>query len=185
MLNLKKVAVTGGISSGKSTVCRFFHELGAYVVSADEIVHQLLSPTTTIGQQVISLLGSEIVRGSDLDRKAIADRVFSNPDLLKKLENLLHPAVLDEMKMRYNQVKEDPAYSLFVAEIPLLYESSSEHFYDLVIAVTAPDEICESRSPFSDFEKRKKRQLLPSQKAAKADLIVENKGSLEELKQKI
>ena len=73
MLKLKKIAVTGGLAAGKTTVCQIFKELGAYVVSADEIVHQLLSPDTAVGQQVVSLLGSDIVSGqiirSEEDRR--------------------------------------------------------------------------------------------------------------------
>ena len=79
MLKLKKIAVTGGLAAGKTTVCQLFKELGAYVVSADEIVHQMLSPDTVVGQQVVSLLGSDIVSGLGIDRKKIAAKVFYPP----------------------------------------------------------------------------------------------------------
>ena len=85
MLKIKKVAVTGGLAAGKTTVCQLFKELGACVVSADEIVHQLLSPGTAVGQQVVSLLGSDIISDQGLDRKKIAAKVFSQPDLLLSL----------------------------------------------------------------------------------------------------
>src|SRR5580700_5876146 len=98
MLKTKKIAVTGGLAAGKTTVCQIFKELGAYVVSADEIVHQLLSPGTTVGQQVIKLLGSDIISGQELDRKKIAAKVFFQRDLLHLLEEIIHPAVFDEIE---------------------------------------------------------------------------------------
>src|SRR5262245_55950333 len=103
MLILKKVAVTGGLSCGKSSVCRIFKELGAYVVSADDIVHQLLTPQTKPGQQVIELMGSDIVVDQHIDRSKIAKKVFGNLKLLKSLEQILHPAVRHEIDKKYQQ----------------------------------------------------------------------------------
>ncbi len=191
MLALKKVAVTGGLASGKSTVCRLFEELGSYVVSADAIVHQLLSPDTAVGQQVISLLGPDSISDHRFDRRKIADKVFSHPDLLRALEKILHPAVFNEIKTKYLQIKNEQKHSLFVAEIPLLYESESDHFYDAVIAVTADPDICRRRfkehnqHDDNEFDKRMKRQLSPQQKAAKAQFLITNNGSLDELKQQV
>lgn len=191
MLKLKKVAVTGGLSSGKTTVCRLFEELGSYVVSADAVVHQLLSPDTVVGQQVINLLGSDILNDRQLDRKKISDKVFSNPDLLKALEKILHPAVLDEIKTKYRQIEAQQKYSLFVAEIPLLYESEAEDFYDKVIAVMADPDLCRRRFKEQrqqedlEFDRRMNRQLSPLHKAAKAQIIIQNNGSIAELKRTI
>lgn len=82
MLSLKipkKIAVTGGIASGKTTVCHLFEELGAYCVSADEIVHQLLFTTTPVGKAVVDLLGPEIVVDESLCRERIAQRYLAIP----------------------------------------------------------------------------------------------------------
>ncbi len=191
MLKLKKIAVTGGLSSGKSSVCHIFEELGSYVVNADQIVHQLLSPDTAIGQQVISLLGPDIISDHRLDRKKIADKVFSHPDTLRALEKILHPAVFEEIEKTYHQINNEQTYSLFVAEIPLLYESESEHFYDAVVAVVADPTICKHRfaehreQGDMEFDKRMNRQLAPQEKAAQAHFVIENNGSLIELKQKV
>ena len=187
---MKKVAVTGGIASGKSSVCRIFRSCGAYVVNADEIVHQLLSPSTVIGQQVIKLLGTEIVRDDQLDRKKIAKKVFLDSQKLQALENLLHPAVLNEIEKVYRQIKDSKTYALFVAEIPLLYESESEKFYDAVIAVISEPENCKNRfqeaTGYSsiEYERRMERQMHPEVKAAKANYVIINNGTFEELKEK-
>ena len=93
MLKLKKIAVTGGVASGKSTVCRLFQNLGAYVVSADQITHELLASDNTLKKKVVSIFGHEILEGEVIDRAKVAKKVFSSPDLLYKLEALIHPRV--------------------------------------------------------------------------------------------
>lgn len=190
MLNLKKIAVTGGLSAGKSTVCEILKELGAYVVSADKIAHQLLSPGTAAAQQIIDLLGSDIINGNELDRKKIAAQVFSQPDLLTALEKIIHPAVFDEIDRKYKQAAKEQKHPLFVAEIPLLYESGEEENFDVVISVNAPIELCRKRSTQSlnsdeEFDKRMTRQLSPEHKANKAHYVIQNNGSFEELKNEV
>jgi len=91
MLKLVKIAITGGVASGKSSVCRFFQELGAYVVNADAIVHKLLDPSSDLGKQIIQLFGT-------LSRKRLSEIVFEDPEKLEKLEKLLHPAVLKKIE---------------------------------------------------------------------------------------
>ncbi len=188
MLKLKKIAVTGGLAAGKTTVCQLFRELGAYVVSADEIVHQLLSPDTALGRQVISLLGSDVVSGHQFDRKKIAAKVFTNPDLLRALEQIIHPAVFDEIERNYRQAKAEKKCSLFVAEIPLLYETEGEDRFDAVISVEARPERCRERfiqqthQPSVEFERRMMRQIDSKQKSARANFKLENNGNFEQLK---
>lgn len=118
MLTLRKVAITGGLSCGKSSVCRFFKELGAHVVSADEIVHQLLSPTQRLGQQVIALIGGDIVVNGKIDRSIIAKKVFDNKRLLHSLEELIHPVVLNEIEKQYQQVSNQGKAPLFYSRNP-------------------------------------------------------------------
>lgn len=190
MLKLKKIAVTGGLSCGKSSVCRIFKELGANVVSADEIVHQLLSPQVSFGQQVIELMGPEIIVEGQIDRSRIAKKVFNNRTLLNSLEKILHPAVNNEIEKIYQKALSKDKDKLFVAEIPLLFESDFGQ-YDAVIAVVAGYNTCKQRfenstdSPHDEFDKRMARQLSPEEKAKKADFVIRNDGSLEELRQAV
>ena len=114
---MRKIAITGTLASGKSTIGRILQEYGAYVVDADEIVHSLLSPNTPIGQQIVELLGSEIVAGNQLDRKKISEIVFADPKKLRSLEKILHPAVKQEINRRFDRVKNNPSYKFFVAEV--------------------------------------------------------------------
>lgn len=190
MLKLRKVAITGGLSCGKSSVCRILKELGAYVISADKIVHQLLSSDTNLGQEIVRLLGPSILINQKLDRSRIADIVFRDLELLKALEVLVHPAVYKELNEEYQrQINHFPPHSLFVAEIPLLFESDGQRNYDYTIAVVADLDICCKRFIEStgldqrEFNDRMARQLPLSEKARRADYVITNNGSLSDLEQ--
>jgi len=192
MLTLKKLAVTGGLSCGKSLVCRYLRELGAYVVDSDRIVHQLLTPDTDLGKKVIELLGSGVVVDNAFDRARVARKVFLNPKLLRSLENILHPPVYEEIERQYHELnnKRDAA-TLFVAEIPLLFETGGERYFDKTIAVVADRESCWDRYrkqtgyEREDFNRRMVRQLRQREKAEKADHIIYNNGSEAELRQEV
>lgn len=190
MLILKKIAVTGGLSSGKSSVCRFFKELGAYVVSADEIVHQLLSFDPNIGQQVLTLLGNDVVTNGQIDRTKIASKVFRDEKLLKGLEKILHPAVKKKTAEHYQKAITEGA-PLFIAEIPLLFETGGEEGFDYTISVKADAEMSFKRfqsltgNGKEEYERRMARQLSSKEKCAKADYVINNNGSLTDLKQAV
>lgn len=190
MLKLRKIAVTGGLSAGKTTVCQLFKELGAYVVSADEIVHQLLSPGTPTAQQVINLLGSDVLTEKKIDRNKIADIVFSQREHLSALEAILHPEVFDEIERRYQHVVQEKKHALFVVEIPLLYEAKAEGLFDVVISVVAERGLCQIRFAKNggnalEFDKRMLRQISPEYKAKRAHYTIENSGTLEQLKSNV
>lgn len=189
MLKLRKIAITGGLAAGKSTVCQFFKDLGAYVISADAIVHQLLSPNTDVGRCVIALLGADVLQDGTIDRKKVSNKVFSHPDKLQALEQIIHPAVFDVIEKEYQQIKKEGKYPLFVAEIPLLYETQIPIAFDAVIAVTADPVLCKERfakrHSQAEFEARMKRQLDQETKSQRADYLIQNNGTLKELKEQV
>lgn len=200
MLRLKKIAITGGIASGKTSVCRFFEELGAYVVFTDAIVHELLDPNTALGQQIVQQFGPEILEtishGSDspkkskFNRKRLAAKAFQDRDSLDKLEKLVHPAVLQHVKQLYTDACKKGNHTLFVVEIPLLYEIGAEGFYDAVVAVLADESKAKARfaqagHSAEEYDVRMSRQLAPSEKSARAQYTLHNNGSLEDLRQKV
>jgi len=187
MLRLKKVAVTGGIACGKSTFCSYLMELGAYVVSADRIVHQLLSLDTTLGTNIVKLLGSDVVVDKQINRDAIAKTVFNNPKLLRALEEILHPAVFNQIEIEYEQIRKKGTYPLFIAEIPLLFEVGANKYFDSTVAVLADETLCKERfitavaKTEEEYHKRSSKQLPQKEKAAKADYVVLNNGNLKDL----
>lgn len=189
MLSLKlpkKIAITGGIASGKSTICRLFEELGAYCVSSDEIVHQLLVPTTHLGKEIIALLGDGIVEGGTLSRERIAQKVFCDPTLLRELEKRIHPEVQRVIETRYKTIFPQHI-PLFVAEVPLLFEAGLQDWYDAVIVVMSDEKSCRERSPYNEDEyTRRSQRLMPiEEKIKQADVVIHNTGTLENLRQTI
>lgn len=190
MLRLKKIAVTGGLASGKTTACQFLKELGAYVADADAIVHALLDPNTELGRKVIALLGPQIVQNGAIVRPAVAKAVFSSPEKLKALETLLHPAVFKRIEALYQEASSEGKYTGFVVEVPLLFESGQESFYDAVIAITTDVSLARERFAKrgfaeSEYEKRMERQMSQSAKAKRADYVLLNNGSPEDLQRQI
>lgn len=188
MLKLIKVAVTGGLSCGKSSVCRILQELGAYTLSADEIVHHLLSSDDNIESQVVQLLGKGILVDQKIDRSRVARLVFRDHERMKELEKILHPAVYSEIEKQYQKQQEaEQPFPLFAAEVPLLFESNGEKFFDASIAVLAQADICFKRfnknEKFSreEFDRRMSNQLNPLEKAIKADYAIMNNETLSTL----
>ncbi len=164
MLKLRKIAITGGVASGKSTVCEFFRELGAYTVSADAIVHELLK---------------------NENRSELAKRVFQNPEELKKLEALLHPAVLQRIEELYVAACEAEKYTSFVAEIPLLFEVGWQDKFDIVITVLRDEHEAKKSFAHTDYDLRMQRQMKPQEKALKSTYTINNTGSLIDLHQAV
>lgn len=188
MLDLRKIAVTGGLSCGKTSFCRILKEMGAYVLSADEIVHQLLSIDAQVIQKVVDLLGTDILVNKQIDRSKVARKVFQNYQLLNKLEEIVHPAVYNHIEKEYELQRENPdPPSIFVAEIPLLFETNGEKKFQISIAVLAEIEICYERfmqqtgRDRQAFNLRASRQWPMIDKAVKADYVILNNTSFRNL----
>jgi dephospho-CoA kinase len=185
MLNLLKVAITGILACGKSTAAQSFQLLGARVVSADALVHELIATDQTVRQQILELLDDDVLLEGQLNRKRIAERVFENPEKLSQLEAILHPRVEQATNIEYEKAASDPSIKLFVSEIPLFFESDPSG-YDVVITVTATESACRKRfGNDEEFDRRMSRQLSQDEKASRADIVIENNGTAEELQQKI
>ena len=176
------VAITGGIGAGKSEALEAFARHGAAVVSSDEIVHHLLHADDEVKQALVERFGEEIL-GEDgrPDRARIGRRVFGDPEALAWLEGLLHPRVSQEYptwRERLGQLPSPPA--VCVTEVPLLYEVGSDSRFDVVVAITAPEELraARRRPPADDRDAR----LLPDEeKVRRADFAYVNDGTIAEL----
>jgi dephospho-CoA kinase len=184
MLNLKKVAVTGGLSCGKSSVCLILKKLGAYVVSADSIIQQLLYSDINLIQQMVNLLGSNIVVNGQLDRSQVAHIIFQDSQKLQAVEALLHPEVEREIDREYQQQQCSSFSPLFVAEIPLLFESGWKKNYDYTIAVVtkyAQQRYEKKTNDYVQFNKRMAKQFSLVDKLIFADYVLVNDQGLADL----
>jgi dephospho-CoA kinase len=179
------IAVTGPFASGKSTLVRLLGERpNTETASADEIVHHLLQNDQQAISRVVDRFGED-VRGPDgIDRKALGREVFGDAEALRDLEGILHPLVRDETDRRI----EASEAGLFVVEIPLLFETGRGEDFDYTVAVTVPDERRRawSRERGVDdaaLEAIESRQYTGEEKAARADLVVQNDGDLNRLEE--
>jgi dephospho-CoA kinase len=180
MLTSRKVAVTGNISSGKSTFCAFLKKYGAIVVDADQIVHELLSSAqTNLGKQVLQLLGNTILENGKISRKKIANEVFNHPQKLDALEKLLHPYVFEEIERLYREEKKKHRPFIFVVEMPLLFETKKEKEYDVIVTLIRKEETCRAACKTGNFDERSYRLLPIEEKKQRSHFVIENNGSLE------
>ena len=178
------IAVTGPLASGKSTFVQLLGELGAETVSADEVVHYLLAEDDETITRVVERFGEGVRGESGIDRKALGRVVFGDTEALSDLEEILHPRVREEMERRAAGSGAD----LFVAEIPLLFEGGGEERFDLTVAVTSPEERRQAWAEERGMEEEQRRaiedrQFSQEEKARRADVVVENDGDLDKLRE--
>lgn len=175
------VAVTGGIGAGKSEALMAFGRHGAATVSSDEIVHELLR-RDDLRETIRQRFGNGVI-GPDgqLDRRAIGTVVFNDREQLNWLESALHPLVSAEYlgwRARLGQLSRPP--QVCVTEVPLLYETGSERYFDKVVVITAPLEVRRARAGAAISE-REWRLLPEEEKVERADFSYVNTASLTEL----
>jgi dephospho-CoA kinase len=178
------VAVTGPFASGKSTFVRLLGELGAETVSADEIVHDLLAEDEQAISRVVERFGDEVLGERSVDRRALGRKVFGDPEALRDLEEVLHPLVRRETERRVAASEAD----LFVAEVPLLFEGGSSADYDYTVAVIVPEERRRAWAAERDVNEAalraiEARQLGQEEKARLADVVVQNDGGVDKLRE--
>jgi dephospho-CoA kinase len=182
------LGLTGGIGSGKSTALAYLHELGAATISSDDIVHGLYS-TAEVIDRIREHFGDVVVDGAGgVSRPALAGIVFADEAELRWLEALLHPFVRDalaEWVDRQQAARSRPA--LIVVEVPLLFETGFEEWFDYIMLVTAPDDVRRKRVTAkltdSEFRRRRAQQMPEEEKVRRSDYVCDNAGSRKELRE--
>jgi dephospho-CoA kinase len=178
------VAVTGPFASGKSTFVEMLGALGAETVSADEIVHDLLAEDEQTISRVVERFGRDVLGERGVDRRVLGRKVFGDREALQDLEDILHPLVRRETERRVDASGAD----LFVAEVPLLFEGGSDALYDYTVAVTVPEErrrawAAERGVDEAALRAIEARQLPQEEKARRADVVVQNDGGVDKLRE--
>ena len=180
-----EIGLTGGIGSGKSTVAGLLVDRGATLLDADAIVRELQQPGTAVFAAMVARWGDEVVADDGtLDRGAVAARAFTDPDELVALNAIVHPAVGDEMTRRRRDLATTD--DTVVLDIPLLVESGHEGLGGVIVVDVDP-ELALARLVVSrgltaeDARNRIARQASREERLARADLVVDNGGSLDDL----
>lgn len=176
-----KVGITGGIGSGKTTVCKIFAVLGIPIYYADERAKEILQTDPEIISKVKALFGDDVYDAHDqLDRKRVAFVVFHEPQFLAEYNKIIHPAVLKDSEKWMQRHAQHP---YVLKEAALLFESGSYKHLDKIICVTAPEKLRIQRVMLRDqaseeqIRARMANQMSEEEKVAKSDFILYNDGT--------
>lgn len=181
------IGLTGGVATGKSTVARRLRELGVPVIDADQLAREVVEPGEPALEEIRERFGPEVFDGTGrLDRARLAAIVFRDEKARKDLEAIVHPRVRSRMRAMIEELKQK-GEPVVVCDIPLLFETGvGLDWVDQTVVVYAPREVQKGRliarngiTP-EEAERRIAAQLPICEKARRADVVIDNSGSLEE-----
>lgn len=177
-----RVGLTGGIATGKSTVARMFAARGAAVLDADELVRELQYPGMPVYDAIVEAFGTAILKeDGTIDRKSLGEMVFRDTKLRKRLEAIVHPALISAVEQRVVELRTQ-GVPICVVELPLLIEAESEDRFDWVVVVVASEDLQVARLMTDRGLTREEalariRSQMPLQEKVKqAHFVIENSG---------
>jgi len=183
-----RVAVTGGIGSGKSIFCKFLTDKKYTVISADNLAKEILIKDPLVKKQITDAFGAEAYKEGDLNKKFLANVVFSDYDNLMLMNSIVHPVVIKETdKLMNEDLKKN---NLVFVEAALIYEAEMEDLFDYIVLIKADDQVKVNRIILrdncteEDVLKRQESQIPDDEKKDVSDFVFENNGSVDELKAK-
>jgi len=183
------VGVTGGLGAGKSTACQFLKEKGAYIFNADEVAKDILQENTDVQEKITEAFGPGIVKDGKVDTQKLAKVAFLSEENQTLLNNIIHPLVIEEFEKKFEELKDKEG--LLVVDAPLIFESGFDTHLDhtVVIYTTFKHRMERSlrRGNISRDEalRRMELQMPEEEKRELASYVIENNGSIEELKKRI
>jgi dephospho-CoA kinase len=184
-----RVGLTGGVACGKSTVGRMFAEMGAYVVDADQLVHELYRKGQPVYHQLVKRFGG-VILGSDgeIDRGRLAALAFEG-GMVQELNRIVHPAVAQRQREWIEDIVRTRPDAITMVEAALILEAGGKSRYDKIIVVTCEAEQKVARyagrsglpeaQARAEVERRSKAQMSDAEKARLADYVIDNSGPLE------
>ncbi|MGO9061406.1 MAG: dephospho-CoA kinase [Candidatus Binataceae bacterium] len=186
------VGLTGGIGSGKSTVAKMLAELGAPSFDADKVGHDIYSPGRPAYKDVIAAFGEGIVApDGTVDRKKLGPIVFADPAQLKRLESIVHPRMFERMREMVADMRAQGVKAPIVIEAAILIEAKWQPLFDEIWLVMAPRERVIERVELErglkreQTEARIKAQLSDDERRKHASLVIDNSGTVEDLRSKV
>lgn len=187
---MRTIGLTGGIGSGKSSVSALLAAKGAVVIDADAITREVQEPGTEVFAAMVERFGPGIVAADGtLDRPAVAEIVFNDPEALQDLNGIVHPAVGAETTRRL--LEQADTDNLVILDIPLLVESAGKRDVAGIVVVDVDPEVAIRRLVAhrgfreEDARARMARQATREERLAKADLVIDNSGTLEDLERSV
>ncbi len=186
-----RVALTGNVGSGKSAASQMLEEWGATVVDTDVLAREVVKPGSPALARIREIWGDQVINeDGGLDRAAMRHVAFADPGARRDLELILHPAILERAHQMMDEAEAEGA-DIFIAVVPLLYESGSESDADLVVLIDTPLDQRISRMVASrDLDEEEARRIAAAQmpaeeKRKRADLIIENDADLATLNRRV
>jgi len=185
---MRRIGLTGGIGSGKSTVARMFAELGAEVIDADALAREVVAPGTDGLAALVSEFGDGIIADDgSLDRAALGAIVFADPAARERLNAITHPRIAARTAELMAALPDD---AVLIHDVPLLAELGMQDAYDLVVVVDAPEDVRVARlvqrgHAEPDARSRIAAQASREQRLAIADIVIDNGGELSELSEQV
>jgi len=180
--------LTGGIASGKTMVARLFHDLGAEIIDADMIAHQLVEPGSEGLEKITACFGSDMLTADGrLDRARLAAEVFSDPPRLKALNTLLHPLVAGQIRARLENMRRQGFNGVVIVDVPLLFECGWQDMFDCSIVVYCEPALQRRRLmqrsglDAAQAVARIAAQMPLCEKKSKADFVVDNQDTPQSL----
>lgn len=182
-----RIAITGNIGSGKSVFSSFAEKNGFSVLKADDISKQILSTDPEVRKEIIKAFGDQSYKNNKPDVKYLAQKVFSDPARLNKIESILHPRVIKSINDSMQRIQKENK-TVFV-EAALIYEANMEKIFDYVVLITSKRELRLKRKlkngiSEEDFIKRESSQIAEDEKRKRADFIFANDGTMNDLQSK-
>ena len=188
---MKVIGLTGGIGSGKSTAAQFLRSLGATVIDLDKVGHEILKKDSSVFKEVLSIFGDTILAADgEIDRVKLGKRVFGNPDALQRLNNITHPAIDKRIDDVIRQCIRRGDRVIFL-EAAAMLEAGRAWQADEIWVVAAPEAaVVERIKTRPDYTEeiawtRIKSQMTNEERIKKADVVIINNGTLEELNAKV
>ena len=180
-----KIGLTGGIAAGKSEALAAFERLGAATISSDAVVHELLD-SERLQERLTERWGEDVAPDGVVDRARVGEIVFAQPEELSWLESQIHPLVGERIGGWLASLPSK--VEVAVVEVPLLFESGMDGVFDTTVAVVAADPLRRARAEARGHalvDEREARQLDQDEKAARAEHVIENDGSIDDLETKL
>jgi dephospho-CoA kinase len=189
---MKTVGLTGGIGSGKSTVSQILVELGAFIIDADKVGHEIYLPGKEAWRQVVAEFGRDILADDQtIDRKKLGAIVFASDEARKKLNSIVHPLMFHDIRQRATEKRAEGFTKPIVVEAAILIEANWLPLVDEVwVVVTGKSAVIERVAvqrglSARDTEARIASQLADTERLKHANVVIRNDGSLEDLKKQI